>query len=358
MLESPTTRVSVVLPTLNAADHIEAALDSLLTQTYDDFEIVVVDDGSDDGTVSIVQSYNDDRIRVIVRDRPDGLAGALNCGIKAANGEFIARQDADDISAPDRLVRQVAFLDTHPDVALVGTAARMISESDHERGIRHVLERPTLDDLLEKNQFIHGSVMFRKEEIVESVGGYDTIFETSEDYDLWIRIAQEHLVRNLDAPLYTLRLRQTSVFADDLRSAKLYGRYASRRVKAGGDLDLDEEIRADGPEVIYQQLSREERSSLHAEIAQEVLRYGRRGTAIKEAVRAWKLDPTRLEPVAFAGLAFAPKRVTNAVISLYRSTLNRDIIASNAILSPETETLSQAREKPSELEPTETLTYP
>lgn len=340
MTDNP--RVSVVLPTLNADAHLADAIDSLLIQTYPNVEILVVDDGSTDSTVSIAKSYNDERIRVLKRDEPGGLASALNEGIDAANGEYIARHDADDLSSPDRLARQVAYLDTHPEVSLVGTAARMISESGDERGIRHVLERPTADDLLEKNQFVHGSVMFRKERVLEATGGYDTLFETSEDYDLWIRLANEYPVRNLDAPLYTLRLRQDSVFADDLLSAKLYGRYASRRTAVGGDLDLDDQIRADGPNVIYQQLSRAERSGLHAEIAQELLRYGRRKDAFTEAKRALKLAPTNIEAVEFAGLSAMPVRMTRAVIRGYRSKLNREIIAQNATLDTGTDTLTEA----------------
>lgn len=330
MTQSDTPRISVVLPTLNASKFLRSAITSLLQQTYSNFEILVVDDGSTDNTCSIAREYDDERIRILERDDPDGLAGALNYGIDAAAGEYIARQDADDISAPDRLARQVAYLDSHPDVALVGTAARMISESGHERGLRHVLERPMVDDLLKKNQFVHGSVMYRKAEVLEATGGYDTLFETSEDYDLWIRLANQHPVRNLDAPLYTLRLRQTSVFADDLLPAKLFGRYASRRVDVGGDLDLDEQIRAHGPHVIYRHLSRDERGGLHAEIAQELLRYGRRKAACKEALRALKYTPMSVEPVAFAGLSLAPERVTRGVIRAYRSKLNSEIIEKNA----------------------------
>lgn len=339
-IESP--RVSVVLPTLNAGKYIRPALKSLLSQTYNNFEIIVVDDGSTDRTLSIVRSFDDSRIRILERDDPNGLAGALNDGIEAANGEYIARQDADDLSAPDRLARQVAFLDSHPEVALVGTATRMISESGDERGTRHVLERPTVDDLLEKNQFVHGSVMFRNEEVVKATGGYDTLFETSEDYDLWIRLTKEYPVRNLDAPLYTLRLRQNSVFADDLLPAKLFGRYASRRTAVGGQLDLDEQIRANGPGVIYEHLSQAERGTLHAEIAQELLRYGRRKAALKEAMRALKLTPTSIESAAFAGLSLAPTRLTEAVIRLYRLILNSDIIKTNATPPTETDALTDA----------------
>lgn len=339
---SSTPRVSVILPTLNAADYVRKAIDSILQQTYRNFEILIVDDGSTDETHSIVQSYDDDRIRVFIRDEPDNLAGALNYGIEVANGEFVARQDADDISASDRLARQVAFLDSHPDVALVGTATQMISELGDERGMRHVLERPTIEDLLEKNQFVHGSVMFRKERVLEATGGYDTLFETSEDYDLWLRLANEHPVRNLDAPLYTLRLRQDSVFADDLLPAKLFGRYASRRTAVGGDLDLDEQIRSEGIGVIYQHLSRADRSALHTEVAQELLRYGRRKAAFKEAKRAWKLTPTSFEAVGFAGLSIVPTRVTKAVIWLYRMRINNDIIDTNAAPVSEIGELSDA----------------
>ncbi|QSG14974.1 Glycosyl transferase family 2 [Halapricum desulfuricans] len=329
------------MPTLNAGRYLREALDSLLRQTIDDFEIIVVDDGSTDDTLSIVDSYGDERIRLLRRDEPDGLAGALDDGIKAARGKYIARQDADDISAPGRLARQVAFLESHPEVPLVGTATRMITDSGHDIDFRHVLERPTIDDLLDSNQFVHGSVMYRKKEVLDATGGYDTLFETSEDYDLWLRLAQEYPVRNLDAPLYTLRLRQESVFADDLLPAKLFGWYARQRSRGDRKIDLETRIQKDGAAAIYQALSKKEQAEIHTEIAQELLRYGRRRAAFEEAMRAWRYSPLDIESLEIAGLSLAPKRISRRIISVYRSKLNKQIIERNA--SPEdTDKLTEA----------------
>lgn len=334
-------RISVILPTMNAARYLRDALDSLIHQTIDDYEIIIIDDGSTDGTQSIVNSYDDDRIRLFERDNPDGLVGALNDGLEVARGEYIARQDADDISAPDRLARQVAFLETHSDIPLVGTATRIISESGHDIDFRHVLERPTINDLLNSNQFVHGSVMFRKKEILDVTGGYDTLFETSEDYDLWIRLAQNYPVRNLDSPLYTLRLRQDSVFADDLLPAKLFGWYARQRGRDDRDIDLSARIRNEGADAIYQVLSKKERAEIHTEIAQELLRYGQRKKALKQAIRAWKYSPLDIEIVGLAGLSLTPKRLIKVIIHAHRSRLNRQIIERNTSADP-TDKLSQA----------------
>jgi len=331
MSETIGPRVSVLLPTLNVSEHIGEAIDSLLIQTFGDFELIVIDDGSDDGTVDIVRSFDDSRIRLVERTAADGLAGALNAGLNAARGEFVARQDGDDVSAPDRLARQVGYLDTNPEAVLVGTAARMITESGNERGVRHVLERSDRDDLLEKNRFVHGSVMFRAEPVREDAGGYDELFTTSEDYDLWLRLAEDYALRNLDAPLYTLRLRQGSTFAADLHPTKLFGRYAARRAIEGPDWELEARIRTEGASAIYETLSETERGAFHAEIAQELLRYGRRKPAFEQTVDALRSTPTNAMAAGFGGLALAPTRLTNAVIRLYRTKLNQEIVARNTV---------------------------
>ena len=130
--------ITVLLPTYNAAAWLGAAIDSLLHQSYRDFELLVIDDGSTDRTPSLLNTYKDDRIRVLRHEHNSGLIASLNHGIDVAKGKFIARMDADDICMPQRFERQLLFLKTHPEVSICGTWMR-------EFGARGALCRPPVD---------------------------------------------------------------------------------------------------------------------------------------------------------------------------------------------------------------------
>jgi glycosyltransferase involved in cell wall biosynthesis len=316
-------RVSVLLPTHNAASHVRGALRSVLNQTFADFEVLVVDDGSADGTREIVESFEDDRVRLLIRDET-GLASALNHGIEAARGEYVARQDADDRSAAERFERQVAFLDAHPSVAMVGTGARLVAETEGDAGRRHVLARPTVQDLEDRNRFVHGSVMLRASAL-RRVGGYDEFFDVSEDYDLWLRLAAAYPVRNLNEPLYLLHLRTESVYASRLEASKLYGRYATRRAKNALPDGLEERITSEGIEALYDDFSATERRAYHAELGLELLRYGDRANARRHCLRAISRSKSAVQPALIFALSFAPTPAVDLAARSYRTGLNARI---------------------------------
>jgi hypothetical protein len=185
-----------------------------------------VDDGSTDETREIVQAHPDPRIRLIENPRNVGLTRSLNRGLSAARGELIARQDADDVSEPRRLARQVAFLDAHPDVALLGTWYRKIAADGRLRHER----RPPRDwtdlrwALLFYCPFVHSSVMFRKSAVLQHVGGYDESFEYGEDYALWQRVAAQLRAANLAEPLVRLRIHPESMTATYARASEEHER--------------------------------------------------------------------------------------------------------------------------------------
>lgn len=199
--------VSVVLPLYNCPDYIGEAVESILAQTFQDFELIVIDDGSTDGTPDVVRQYSDPRIRLITQANR-GLAATLNRGIELARGRYIARQDQDDRSMPERLAKQVAFLDTHDDCALVGTWAE-IWRDNRKTERSHA---PPSDDaelkflLLLNNAFVHSSVMIRKSAL-DRVGAYSTdrARQPPEDFELWSRIAREFDVANLPEVLHVYR---------------------------------------------------------------------------------------------------------------------------------------------------------
>lgn len=200
-------RVTVLLPVYNGAVFLRRSLESLLNQTFRDFEIVAINDGSKDDTAAILDALPDPRLRVYHQDNI-GLAGTLNRGLSLARGALIARQDQDDFSQAQRLARQVAFLETHPRCALLGTAAEIwVGDSPSGRTHDHPLDHPSLAfELLFNNPFVHSSIMMRREHVL-ALGGYSTdpTREPPEDYELWSRLARRWEVANLPDRLLIYR---------------------------------------------------------------------------------------------------------------------------------------------------------
>jgi glycosyltransferase involved in cell wall biosynthesis len=205
------TRLSVVMSVYNGGDFIQESVDSLLTQTIKDFEIIIIDDGSTDDTAKILKSYKDPRIKIFHQNN-QGLVKSLNRGISLAAGKYIARQDADDKSEPDRLERQLACLEDNPAVVVVGSSIRIMDEKSRIKHVHHVLlNNPELkQELLVRSPFAHGSVMFNKDAFVKA-GGYLENEWPAEDYGLWLRISIEGDFANLDAPLYVYRESSGSI---------------------------------------------------------------------------------------------------------------------------------------------------
>jgi GT2 family glycosyltransferase/radical SAM superfamily enzyme YgiQ (UPF0313 family) len=198
--------ISVVMSVYNGAAHLEEAVTSILQQTYANFEFIIVNDASTDGTGEILQKIDDCRVLVITNPHNLGLTKSLNIGIKAARAPYIARMDADDLSLPHRFERQRQFLEEHPDYALVGSPYYQIDDNSR---IRTLIEVPTRDadlraGLRQQNWFGHGSVMMRRE-AVRQMEGYDEQFEYAQDYDLWLRISEHFKIGNLEEPLYCWR---------------------------------------------------------------------------------------------------------------------------------------------------------
>jgi glycosyltransferase involved in cell wall biosynthesis len=201
------------MPVYNAGCYLRPAIESILRQTFRDFELLIINDASTDGSPAILRSFSDSRIRIVQNANNLGLAHSLNRGLETAAGEFIARQDADDVSHPDRLETQVNFLKAHPDIALVGTQAVIIDEVGRYK--RMLLDRPHDHiaikwDLLFDNSFVHSSVMFQKTIVRDNLGGYDPSYAACEDYDLWSRIAEVRRVANLSRHLVLHRVHSSS----------------------------------------------------------------------------------------------------------------------------------------------------
>jgi glycosyltransferase involved in cell wall biosynthesis len=201
------------MPVLNAGAYLRPAIESVLAQRGPTLELVVVDDGSTDGSLELAESFRDPRIVVVRNERRDGLAAALNLGLRRASGEFAARLDADDVARPERLARQVDFLRRHPRVALVGSQARLIDGSGAVIGaVERCCQEPTIRWYsVVDNPFIHSSVMFRRRDVLDGMGGYDESLRLCEDWDLWGRVLERHSACNLDEALVDYRFSLGSI---------------------------------------------------------------------------------------------------------------------------------------------------
>lgn len=316
------------MPSLNDARYVERAVESLRNQSFRDHELIIIDDGSTDGTLEWMRSVDDQRLSVILRQDKRGITSALNRGIQEAKGKYIARHDADDWSSLDRFEKQVKYLETNQEVALLGTGAYLVDESGERISRRRVNTDPSLNDLIEHNEFVHGSVMMRRDAL-ESVGGYDEWFPTTEDYDLWLRLADKYEVRNIDEPLYYFRQHDDSLYGSNLEELKLYHLLAVRKVQSGLGDELKEQIDEQGIGTLYDQLTTSERRWFHEELAKENLRYGNLREGRRHASELWSID--RKHPLAYALflLSYTTPDFTKFAARTYRRLRNRSLARNN-----------------------------
>ena len=225
MARDPT--ISVLMPVRNSREYVERAVKSILEQSYSSFELIIIDDQSEDRTSELLRKLasGDSRIIVIRNQQWQGVTRSLNIGLSRARGDFIARQDADDWSVAGRFESQLAYLQCYPDLALAGT---WVTKVDHEGTFLEIKEWPTEPDqikksLLRKNVIAHGSVLGRRE-LFNRCGGYREVFEVSQDRDLWLRAAEQFRLGNVPEPLYSLRIHRGSVSASRKQAKRITGR--------------------------------------------------------------------------------------------------------------------------------------
>lgn len=209
--------LSVLMPVYNAEKYVAAATESILTQTFGDFEFIVIDDGSTDGSPSILKSYaaQDSRLRLIIRPNL-GLVKTLNQGLAMARGEFIARMDADDFALKDRIALQVEYLRAQPECAVVGCSTLWV-DSDGDPIARNdaVTSHEKITEILLRGRggLCHPGAMFRRT-IAQEVGGYRSEYEYAEDIDFFLRCGEHGRLANLPQCLLEYRQHFTSICAN------------------------------------------------------------------------------------------------------------------------------------------------
>lgn len=200
-------KVTVLMPVYDGEQHLREAIDSILGQTFSDFEFLIINDGSTDRSAEIIRTYADPRIRVLDNGRNIGLIETLNKGMRAARAEYIARMDCDDISLPMRLEKQVAFMESRTDVGVCGTWYTVFNGEE-----RHSVEYPLKPERIKCYLFYypgiaHPTAMMRRSVFIENNLFYDQSFKDAEDYDLWTRAV--HYTRLANIPQVLLLYRKS-----------------------------------------------------------------------------------------------------------------------------------------------------
>lgn len=204
-------KVSVLLSNYNGEKFVAEAIESILKQTYRDFELIVIDDGSKDGSVAIIQQLvaKDPRIVFIQNEENLSLPVALNIGLQRARGEYVVRMDSDDVASPQRIETLVAFMENpqHENIAVCGSYCELIDESGKVIGIKKFprQDKDIRSALWYRNPIQHSTAIIRKR-CLDDLGGYNVTFPQSQDYELWFRIGQKYQLHNLEEVLMRYRV--------------------------------------------------------------------------------------------------------------------------------------------------------
>ena len=304
--------ITVLMPAYNCENYIREAIDSILNQTYTDFEFLIINDGSTDQTENIIRSYNDSRIRLISQAN-GGVSSALNKGLQNATGKYIARFDADDICYPNRLEEQYKFMVENPDYVLIGSDADYVGKNGEfifSYNSPGYTNEEINERIYDKNPFIHSVVFFPKNIIIEC-GGYDLKAHTFEDHLLWTKVIKKGRVCNFKKSFIKVRLNPESVTTDERLRGK---RFLDLRKK----ILLDNQPISDEEEnelitIIKSQNSMKiKKLGYHLFVAKKYLWNNYKpGLARKHLISSIKLNPLDPYNYILMSLSFLPKSVVS-----------------------------------------------
>ncbi len=263
-------KVTVLIPAYNVENYIAEAIRSVLEQTFTEFELLIIDDGSTDNTVTEIRKFNDPRILLIKADHL-GFAGALNRGLQKSKGFYIARFDADDICYPDRLKVQYDFMNGHPEYILTGTDADYV-DMNGERIFTFEHKGYTDEEIrrvaLVACPFTHTSVMYKREEVIKA-GGYNLHSPTFEDHLLWLKLIRIGNVCNIRQVLVKVRFNPESFTIDEKWRGKIFIKLRSKCLK---NLDSTPEYGEQFREIIKKQNTEKiKKASYYSLIAKKYL---------------------------------------------------------------------------------------
>lgn len=218
--------ISVVMPTYNGELFIREAIDSILSQTFTNFEFIIVDDGSTDSTSEIINSYNDERILYLKKEINSGIADSLNLGISKACGVYIARMDDDDVSKPERFEKQLHVFNTNPELIFCGT--NVMDKDGKPNNTPEFHEDILLKFFFFKNPIFHPTAIVKREVLLKHPYIPDMV--PAEDHDLWSRLIFEGQFYQIQEPLFYVRLHQTSTTARRRQEQLMHNITISKRI--------------------------------------------------------------------------------------------------------------------------------
>lgn len=312
--------VSVAINAYNAEAHLPECLDSVLAQTFGDFEVIVIDDASTDATGRIAEDYarRDPRVRVSHNERNLGIPATINRALELSRGEFIAKLDADDVSMPQRFERQVTYLRAHPEVVMVGSWWAWIDADGRELGAQQ--PRPSnhrlAQHMLRRCALVHTGVMVRGD-LLRRIK-YREFFRSSEDYDLFLRLCEHGEIAMLPEVLVKQRLRYHGVTVRRFREEAQFGRYARlfarQRRRRGYD---DYERVAANPDAVRPATSeRASRAFYHCRRGLLAVTLGDMAGARREFRRSLVAAPWDVRLVAWLALTLMPRPLVEALRAL------------------------------------------
>jgi glycosyltransferase involved in cell wall biosynthesis len=300
MLDNP--KLSVIMSVYNGDKYLREAIESILDQNFTNFEFIIVNDGSTDNSLGIVQSYDDKRIRILNNEANIGLTKSLNTALKQAKGKYIARQDADDISLPNRFEEQMKYFDEHLEVALLGTSKYFIDEKGKILR-KEIAPSDPHEILLASNAFTHGSVMFKKA-VVDELGYYNEFLKYSQDYELWLRIAKHYKVSNLTQPLYKLRSHKENIRIANFEEGLLYHFLVQNTNNNTLSVDALDKIKTRGIFELYPYLDKQDKFIFHRTLGHKCARDNNLRLAREEYKKVFKLNPFNIKNILHILLSF------------------------------------------------------
>jgi len=305
--------ISVILPVYNDEEYVDGAIQSILNQTGVSFELIIVNDGSTDKSRDVIQTYAEcENVQIITHDGNRGLASALNSGIEAASGDYIARQDADDRSVPGRLQTQYEYLTENTGTDLFSTGTFVISEEGNNIG--SFSPPPNLEEALKNyNPIVHGSVIIRAQAL-RNIGGYDPFFNYRQDYELWTRLCEQgYTLGGIPEKLYELRRSSDPVSVDKQREKieyALLARTQKRRKEKLKKIAIE-----DGIHAITSHLTRAEKADYNRRMVRSYIEHGHRSKALAAGVNALYFSPTTISSHKHFILSVLPICLSTRVVS-------------------------------------------
>ncbi len=309
--------ISVVMPVYNGEQYLKEAIESILCQTYENFEFIIINDGSTDKTHEIIKSYDDKRINLF-NIKNTGLANALNFGISKACHPIIARMDADDISLPKRFEKQVAFLKSNPDYILVGTGANEI-DADGNFICQHnnLCTWEEIKKAFPRSPFVHPSVMYKKEAYL-AAGKYPNFLSRGEDTVLFNRMSKIGKMSNIKENLLNYRISYTSLTDRDKKNQLFVDSLVAKTIDKIALTDEEIKLHA---QIIKQKGTKNRHYLYHMYLTKKFLwNNPKKKSAYNHLLKALRIAPSRVEPYLYFFIGLLPSFVTQY---LYKKIKNK-----------------------------------